>query len=42
MKIGLNLLHGHLLVTGATQTPERWLSCDAADATADKHTSVPG
>lgn len=39
MKIGLNLLHGHLLVTGATQTPERWLSCDA---TADKHTSVPG
>lgn len=42
MKIGLNLLDRQLLVTGAMQTPERRLSCDAADAPSDKHTPLPG
>lgn len=31
-----------LLMMGATLTPERRLSGDAADAPADKHTSAPG
>lgn len=42
MDIGVTVLHRQLLVTGAAQTPERWLSCDAAEAPADKHTPAPG